>query len=205
MPGSLISAFLEVGVRENIPGIPGPCATRNLSYRVGGPWRGNVFRITDSLCRNAPLTPHKRPVWSCCVLLTGGLWFKGPVAGDWDDMTFMGRHCVGMDCTEAFLIHFPCMYTHPHPTRLRVFACMCVSLTSIITYTMCYVSTDSYKFIHIRTGTNQCPSLKSCNAPISNTWYNNWSNLDWNKTGSVGNDRSRPMLTSWHGNTPPHY
>ena len=34
---------LTRGGRENVPGIPGECATRNCTYQTGGPWS---FRIT---------------------------------------------------------------------------------------------------------------------------------------------------------------
>ena len=38
MPGSLTNDFpLESAVRENVPGIPGACATRNVTYLVRGP------------------------------------------------------------------------------------------------------------------------------------------------------------------------
>ena len=38
MPGSLTRGFLWSWWRENIPGIPGACATRNFTYVVRGPW-----------------------------------------------------------------------------------------------------------------------------------------------------------------------
>ena len=41
MPESLTSAFLWFRWRENVPGIPCACATRNLAYLVRGPWRYN--------------------------------------------------------------------------------------------------------------------------------------------------------------------
>ena len=37
MPGSLTSGFLWNRWRENVPGIPGACATRNFTYLVKGP------------------------------------------------------------------------------------------------------------------------------------------------------------------------
>ena len=44
MPGYLTSKWLsfEVGGGENVPGIPGACATRNFTYLVRGSW-SNVF------------------------------------------------------------------------------------------------------------------------------------------------------------------
>ena len=39
MPGSLTSSFLwSWRWGENVPGIPGACATRNFTYLVRGPW-----------------------------------------------------------------------------------------------------------------------------------------------------------------------
>ena len=38
MPGSLTNGFLWRQWRENVPGIPGACATHNLAYLVRGPW-----------------------------------------------------------------------------------------------------------------------------------------------------------------------
>ena len=38
MPGLLTSGFLWSWWRENVPGIPGACATRNFAYLVRGPW-----------------------------------------------------------------------------------------------------------------------------------------------------------------------
>ena len=37
MPGSLTSDFLWSRWQENVPGIPGSCATRNITYLVRGP------------------------------------------------------------------------------------------------------------------------------------------------------------------------
>ena len=37
LPGSLTSGFFEVGGGENVPGIPGACATRNFAYLVRDP------------------------------------------------------------------------------------------------------------------------------------------------------------------------
>ena len=37
MPGSLTSGFLWSRWRENVPGIPGACATRNFTYLLRGP------------------------------------------------------------------------------------------------------------------------------------------------------------------------
>ena len=39
MPGSLTNGFLWSRWRENAPGIPGACATRNFAYLVRGPSR----------------------------------------------------------------------------------------------------------------------------------------------------------------------
>ena len=39
MSGSLTSGLLWIGWRENVPGIPGACATRNFTYLVRGTWR----------------------------------------------------------------------------------------------------------------------------------------------------------------------
>ena len=36
MPGSLNKVSFEVGGRENVPGIPGACATHNFAYLVRG-------------------------------------------------------------------------------------------------------------------------------------------------------------------------
>ena len=44
MPGSLTS--FEIGGRENVPGIPGACATRNFAYLVRGPYP-NPYPITS--------------------------------------------------------------------------------------------------------------------------------------------------------------
>ena len=38
MPGSLTSSFLWSRWRENVPGIPGACATSNFAYLVRGLW-----------------------------------------------------------------------------------------------------------------------------------------------------------------------
>ena len=38
MPGSLTRGFHWSRRRENVPGIPGICATRNFTYLVRGPW-----------------------------------------------------------------------------------------------------------------------------------------------------------------------
>ena len=37
MPGHQLAVSLEVGDGENVPGIPGACATRNFTYLVKGP------------------------------------------------------------------------------------------------------------------------------------------------------------------------
>ena len=33
-----MSASLTCGVEENVPSVPGACATRNFAYLVRGPW-----------------------------------------------------------------------------------------------------------------------------------------------------------------------
>ena len=43
MPGSLTSSFLWSRCGENVPGIPGACATRNFTYLVRGPWSTTHF------------------------------------------------------------------------------------------------------------------------------------------------------------------
>ena len=48
----LADAF-EVGVGENVPGIPGACATRNFTYLVRGPWGHYTI----------PSFPMSRQVW----------------------------------------------------------------------------------------------------------------------------------------------
>ena len=48
MPGSLLAVSFEVNGEENVPGIPGTCATRNFAYLIKGPWKW--FCIYGSLC-----------------------------------------------------------------------------------------------------------------------------------------------------------
>ena len=43
IPGSLTGSFLWSRGRENVPGIPGACATRNFTYLVRGPYKDIVI------------------------------------------------------------------------------------------------------------------------------------------------------------------
>ena len=45
MSGSLTSVFLWIGGGENVPGIPGACATRNIAYLVRGPWDSGNYNV----------------------------------------------------------------------------------------------------------------------------------------------------------------
>ena len=56
MPGSLTSGFpLESAVRENVPGIPGACATRHVTYLVRGPCFITISRwMCRMACRRCP-------------------------------------------------------------------------------------------------------------------------------------------------------
>ena len=44
-----MSGSLTPGGGENVPDIPGACATRNSTYLARDPW--NVFRLNEPLCR----------------------------------------------------------------------------------------------------------------------------------------------------------
>ena len=41
----------EVGGWENVPGIPGACATRNCTYLARGPWQTNIWLNDISILR----------------------------------------------------------------------------------------------------------------------------------------------------------
>ena len=56
MPGSLTSGFLWSRWRENVPCIPGACATRNVTYQVRGLW----FDIHE-------YSQHKHCIQKLCV------------------------------------------------------------------------------------------------------------------------------------------
>ena len=43
MSGSLTIGFFWSPWRENVPGIPGACATRDFTYLVWGPWRSEML------------------------------------------------------------------------------------------------------------------------------------------------------------------
>ena len=49
IPGSLTSGFLWSRGGENVPGIPGACATRNFTYLVRGLWLLRTASCRDSL------------------------------------------------------------------------------------------------------------------------------------------------------------
>ena len=53
MPGSLTSGFpLDSAVRENVPGIPGACATRNVTYLVRCPLSVVEYHNRSYTCRH---------------------------------------------------------------------------------------------------------------------------------------------------------
>ena len=54
MPCCMLGSLTRGGV-ENVPGIPGACATRNFTYLARGPWwcHGHGLCITDPLCRES--------------------------------------------------------------------------------------------------------------------------------------------------------
>ena len=69
MSGSLTSGFLwSPGDGENVPGIPGACATGNFTYLVRGPWwhhQMETIYILLTLCASNPLDTSEflqRPV-----------------------------------------------------------------------------------------------------------------------------------------------
>ena len=46
-----MSGLLTCGVGENVPGIPGACATRNFTYLARGPWRCYLLTGIPMLAR----------------------------------------------------------------------------------------------------------------------------------------------------------
>ena len=47
MPGWLTSGFFEVGHGQNVPGLPGACASCNFTYLVRGPWHAPLATNCD--------------------------------------------------------------------------------------------------------------------------------------------------------------
>ena len=57
-----MSGSLASGGGENVPGIPGACATRNFMYLIRGPWRRCKLKLRPSRSSNLTLSPdHHRP------------------------------------------------------------------------------------------------------------------------------------------------
>ena len=56
MPGSLTNGFLWSPWRENVPGIPDACATRDFVYLVRGPWCSfAMLRKAACVCNELPV------------------------------------------------------------------------------------------------------------------------------------------------------
>ena len=64
VPWCMSGSLTRVG-GENVPGIPGACATRNFSYLVRGPWR--YYRIISPLQRCPVMSCQSPSQWSFCV------------------------------------------------------------------------------------------------------------------------------------------
>ena len=65
--GCLLTVFLEVGGGENVPGIPGACATRNSTYLVIDPWPRSKQQIH---CINTTIPTHH-----CLCYLRDNDWY----------------------------------------------------------------------------------------------------------------------------------
>ena len=57
-----LAVSFEVGGEENVPGIPGACATRNCTYLVRGPWQALV-QYDVRVCFDLNNTILSRLVW----------------------------------------------------------------------------------------------------------------------------------------------
>ena len=69
----LVASF-EVGGGENVPGIPGACATRNFTYLVRGPWRscdGDMYCRLSKYIYIFPTLPTQNPI---CHNFPSGDW-----------------------------------------------------------------------------------------------------------------------------------
>ena len=69
--GCLLTVFFEVGGGENVPGIPGACATRNSTYLVIGPWprsKQQIHCINTTIPTNHCLCCLRANDWYHCIL-----------------------------------------------------------------------------------------------------------------------------------------
>ena len=73
MPGSLTSGFLWSWWRENVPGIPGVCITRRLTYLVRGPWRYYVISLYREFINEQP----RCGIWQEQTVLLPSVSIKG--------------------------------------------------------------------------------------------------------------------------------
>ena len=81
MPGSLTSGFpLESAVRENVPGIPGACATRNVTYLVKCPLSVVEYHNRSYTCRHLcvcdTLASNYRIYWTIISLTIFYLYYQ---------------------------------------------------------------------------------------------------------------------------------
>ena len=70
--GRLLAVSFEMGGGENVPGIPGACATRIFTYLIRGPWSQYSKRINpqSSLSSSTALdiTPFKNIIFPFCPM-----------------------------------------------------------------------------------------------------------------------------------------
>ena len=90
---------LKSVAEENVPGIPGACASRNFTYVVRGPyadgtlWRNDMGTISSYLCRESDTNSQKGELWCFIYHQT---WQAVDHTVDWrmirDAMTPIWRH-----------------------------------------------------------------------------------------------------------------
>ena len=92
----LLAVSFEVGGSENVPGIPGACATRNFTYLVRGPWRpkspaSRLFTqpfIQVHIKENIK-APRHWPLWG---EFTGDRWIPAQRANNAENVSIWWRH-----------------------------------------------------------------------------------------------------------------
>ena len=86
LPGSLTNFFFSSRWRENVPGIPDACATRNFTYLVRGQWWLQMFIMPTWLWEHLQWWRHQIETFSALRDLCGGIHrspVNSPYKGQW--------------------------------------------------------------------------------------------------------------------------
>ena len=139
-----MSGSLSRGRGENVPGIPGACATRNFKYLVRGSWQSHTMKRISALlvlCEGKHLSPEvshlKGPAMSTQDITMNTSWVA-------DDLRLHDAHVTSLHCVTYVRRAW---WEHPWGYETTA-SCLWVHIPRskwvlIRAHSRCYISLDS--------------------------------------------------------------